>query len=98
MGYLNPTQRAELQARLVTLQAQLVLLDETYEKAIASDIEEYKLDTGEAMQQVRKRRLKSIREEIEYVQASIDLIYRKLTGSGIVNLTLRRKSSGGRCY
>lgn len=84
--------------RLAFYQAELEKLDEAMMNA-STEVEEYKLNTGEGMQQTKYRDLEQIQKQISKVEYMIDWILNKLHGWGLVNLNLRRKGYyDGRIY
>ena len=89
MSCLSSTRRAELIARLVKKRAQLVLVEEALDAAIGGP-EAYKFDTNEGSQWLKDRTLKELNDLSDTLEAQIDWITRRLNGTGIVNMNLRR--------
>lgn len=95
MGCLTSAQRTKIQAEITKKEAQLDLLNDSYLSAIQnSEVEEYSFSSGEGQQRTKRRRLKELRDEIEWLESAISLLYRKLYGKSLVNLNLRRKNYG----
>jgi hypothetical protein len=90
MACISTARRTALLAELATLEA----LKTKYESAlteVSAGVESYKFDSGEGSQQTKNRSLKEIRETLDWVNSRIEAINRRLNGTGIVNLNLRRK-------
>lgn len=87
--------KTELKARLAKKKAQLEKLEATYDELIQDGTESYKFDSGEGSQQAKKRKLSEIKDQIDELEAEIDNIYRRLSKTGLTNVTLRRKN---RCF
>jgi hypothetical protein len=102
MSCLSSTRRAELQAELLTLQGYLTDLETAYSASLTGGIKSYKFDSGEAAQAVVYQSSKELKEQIDDVKAEITAINRKLNGTNLKNLNLRRQSGvvprGGRGY
>jgi hypothetical protein len=64
---------------------------ETYDSIADEDILSYRFDSAEAAQQAKMKKLKDVQDQIDIIEANIDQICRKLSGTGIVNNNLRRK-------
>jgi hypothetical protein len=90
MGLLTAADRARLLAEKKRKEAQLELANTTYEELLKQSVEEYKLDTSEGSQRVVRRKLSAMQNEIDWLEASINLICRKLNRGAIVNMSLRR--------
>ena len=93
MSCLTSARRAELRARLVIKEAQLVKLNQAYEDAIdTGGISSYRFDVGDGdgEQQTKYRSLEEISKVISSLEADIDRINRQLTGRGLSNMNLRR--------
>lgn len=87
---LSAAERAQIVARIAKKQSQLDLANETFDKLLAKDIEEYRFDSNEGSQRARRVQLKMFRDVIDSLEASIDRETRRLRRGGIVNLILRR--------
>lgn len=90
MPCLSRSRRTTLQQRLARREASLVIVENTYDKLLATGVEEYKFDSTEGRQETRRRELGDVKKQIDSLTAEIDSITRKLAGNGIVNLNLRR--------
>ena len=96
MGYLNSTERSTLIARRTEYEEMLEVVKATYLSELAVPTEEYRFNSGEGSQQARRRKLNDLKEQIEWLEGEIDLINRRLKGSGIVTLNVRRKAGFGK--
>ena len=88
---LNSSERTRIRALIVEKEDQLAVANATYLKALQSDAEQYKLDTGEGSQMTKKRKLSEIKEAIDSLQQEIENLYRRLRCGGLVKMNLRRK-------
>ncbi len=89
MSCLPQSKIAEIQAQLQKKQAQLALAEVAYERAL-SEIESYKFDAGEGSQQVKRRKIAELANQIDRLEAQINGLERKLAGGGLINVNLRR--------
>lgn len=80
--------------RLTYWEAELAKLDEAMMNATL-EVEEYRLNTGEGMQQTKYRDLEKLQKQITKAEYMIDWIINKLNGWGLMNMNLRRKSYCG---
>lgn len=79
-----------LKERLVKKQAQLVILEDTYNKVIAEPVKKYRFDSGDGSQQAERLSPEDIKKQINQLESEIDAICRRLSGKGLTNVTLRR--------
>ena len=90
MGYIG--QRvARLRAKIIKIRAMIDALDATYLELAASNVDSYKFDSGEGSQQTNRKKLESVRMEIDTLEAQENHYINELYGMGIVNMNLRRK-------
>jgi multidrug resistance efflux pump len=94
MACITQSTRTRLEARLAVKEAQLAEADTAYSAAL-TEVKEYRLNTGEGTQQMEYRDLKGLEDTITRLEAQIEAIYRRLSGKGLVNFTLRRKINSG---
>lgn len=80
--------------RIESLEAALLILDDTYIKAITSgNIESYSFDSGAGKQSTTYRNPEEIRQQISKLEKDLEWNYRKISqGGGLVNFNLRRKT------
>ena len=89
--HLSAATIAEIEAEIAQYDAYLVALDVAYLSAVGNaEIEEYRFDSGDGSQKAIRRKPSEIREEMSAIQAKKDRLARKLSGSGSVNMRLRR--------
>ena len=88
---ISSNRLALLTERLETKTAQLVKLYDAFDRRI-NPAESYKFDSGEGSQQLKYLSLKDMQDAIDRLEKEIDALGRKLNGTGIVNMNLRRKS------
>lgn len=81
---------AEIQALIDKKTAQLTVLETVYSEAMIAQ-SEYRFDSGEGSQRTMMRPLKEISAEMTRLEAEIAGLNRKLSGTGLVNICLRRK-------
>lgn len=98
MSCLTSTQRTAIEEEIEQKQAQLELANTTYSSLLVKVNKEYRFNSNEGWQQAVKRDLKELRDEIEWLEKSIDSLFRKLRGQSLVNMTLRRRRSVLRRY
>lgn len=94
---LLPDRRARIIVRIEKLQIQLDAIDE----AIASGLTQgggyvagYNFSDGHGSQQVTYRRTSDLHKQQEMLEAQIERLYRKLDGTGIKSIEMRRKGGG----
>jgi len=92
---MTPTERAELQARLVTLQARLAALELAYTASLAGGNKSYQFNSGVGSQSVERHNPKDLQLSIESTQAEIDKTKRLLAGTQGYTMSLRRTCGYG---
>lgn len=92
MSCLSAARKAEYQSRIDRLSTTLAILEDTYDKAAARDIESYKFDSGEGSQQAKSRDLEKLDNQIRSVQSRLDYYQQKIDGKGLYSNRFRRKS------
>lgn len=70
--------------------AQLTALETVYAEAMIAQ-SEYRFDSGDGSQRTMMRPLGEISREITRLETEIDGLNRKLSGTGLCNICLRRK-------
>ena len=89
MPCISAERKARLTAQLIRKETQL---DNLYTAMGEFDgVASYKFDSGEGLQQTKYRTIGEIQDIIDRIEAQIDRIQRILYGTGLVNITLRRK-------
>lgn len=89
--------RQYLIAQITLKQTQLTEANAVLSAALelGGETQSYTFNSGEGQQSATKRPLNEIYDIIERLEAEIARIYRKLNGTGLVNLNLRRNRFGG---
>lgn len=82
--------RAGWAKTLAKYEAQMVALDAAI-LAATTEIEQYKLETGEGSQSVKYRDLEKMYKTQEKLQKNIDWYERKICGAGIRRFSQRRQ-------
>ncbi|MCK5127566.1 MAG: hypothetical protein KAR42_15020 [candidate division Zixibacteria bacterium] len=90
MACITSSTRTRISASIAAKEAVLVSLYAAY-SAAATEIEEYRFDSGEGNQRVTYRNLNEIKTNIDALESEIDSLYRRLAGKGVINMNLRRK-------
>jgi hypothetical protein len=89
---MSCTSTTDLQEQLTKLQARLVKAEAAYDAAMTGDWDTYRKSfPGGSSQRVDRRKPKDIRLEIEYLEAKISQVKRKLYGCANPALNLRRR-------
>jgi len=91
MTCLNTTTRVAIIARITKYETLLESAYDAIDSGGSSDIGEYSFDSGEGSQRVKYRSLADLQKYIEWLESRIGYLYRRLNGTGLVNLNLRRK-------
>jgi hypothetical protein len=91
MACLTSAERARIIAMIETKEQQLDDANTALTALISKLNESYKFDSNEGSQQAKKRKLEEYKKLIEWLEADINLLYRKLRCGGISNITIRRK-------
>ena len=94
MACITSSTRTRILERIAVKEAALSAADDAYTAAL-TEVEEYRLATGEGTQQMKYRDLKSIEDTISRLEAQIDALHRRLDGKGLANFNLRRKRHSG---
>lgn len=92
MGYVT-TRRTRLQTQLTRTQTLLTALYENYGELIALPAS-YAFDSGEGSQRTTQRKINDMLENIQQLEATESHLINELSGMGLVNVRLRRKSGG----
>lgn len=94
MACLTSTERASILASIAEKEDQLTKANETYTALLQRTHDEYRFNSGEGSEWVVARKLKDLQEAIEFLERSINLLYRRLNHKGVVAINLRRKQYG----
>lgn len=89
---LCSTRRQQILDRIVKKEEQLISLNTQYDEALENvSIESYTLDTGNGKQSTKRRNPEEIQKLISTIEKEIDSLYRKIRGTGLVNLNQSRR-------
>lgn len=81
-----------IQASITAKESQLALARTAYERLLTDgDTESYLFDSREGKQATTLRSPSVLAKEITRLEAEIDRLYRRASGTGLVNMNLRRK-------
>jgi len=93
MSYLPPAIRSQIIAKINAKEAQLAIAQAAFEKALdSSDVESYQFDSKEGKQATTLRSPSVLSKLINDLEAQLERLYRRLNGTGLVSLNLRRRS------
>lgn len=90
MAQLISSRHQRILARITALEAQLDALDAALLTASASDTLEYRFDSGEGSQRQEFRNLAEMEKAQDSLEKRIEAYYKRLEGTGLVNMRLRR--------
>lgn len=90
MAYLVTSLITQINERITKKQTQLAAADLALDAAI-TEIESYKFDSGEGNQTTKYRKIEELQNLINSLEKQIESLQRRLSGTGIVNINLRRK-------
>lgn len=91
MTCLSLSKRAEIEARITKLESQLVIANETLDSAVGNEILEYRFDSGEGSQRTEYKSFSEMTKIVDWLESRISYLQRRLNGTGLMNLNLRRK-------
>ena len=93
MSCITVQQKIEIQRRIAVLDSQLAAANDAYTDCLTNmAIKDYQFSGGEGSQSVSRRKPAELSQVIDRLQAQRDRLQRKLDGTGIVNMNMRRKS------
>jgi len=77
-------------ARVESLRRQETALQSALESFMSSPISSYKFESGEGSQAVTYKSTDQMRNDLYTIQAEIDMLVRKLNGTGVYNIPINR--------
>lgn len=90
MACILSSTRTRLIARIAKNEELLEKAETALSNAL-NHIKEFRLDTGEGSQKTEYKDPRQLQQIIDSLESSIERDYRRLNGTGIVNMNLRRK-------
>ncbi len=85
---ITSARKTRIEARI---KAKETYLDSLYAlQADFDSVESYRFDSGEGSQQTKFRSLSEVDMAIRRIESTIERLYRLLTGTAIISVTLRR--------
>jgi len=94
MVCLSSDRITEIETTITNLRAALVIANASYLEAL-NPAQDYRVDTGEGSQRVKRRTPKELLDSITSIQREIQRNTRILNGTGITKLNLRRNPTRG---
>lgn len=91
---LLPDRRARIVRRIKTLETQLDEIDTAISQGLSEGkgyVAGYNFSDGHGTQQVTYRRISDLHRLQEELEAQLDRLHRKLDGTGLKSITMRRK-------
>lgn len=95
MSCLTSTNRTKLEARKALLEANITALYTALTSG-STEVKEYRFDPNGASQRVQYRSLNEISSTIDILERRLDSIDRRLAGTGLTSLVLKRR--GGHVF
>lgn len=93
MSCLSSTVRAEKQAQLVKLEAQLLAAETAYAATLGAGgtgLESYRFDSAEGSQSAKLLDTSKLQDQISFLESRINRIKSELRGTGVHTNNLRR--------
>lgn len=82
---------SDLEAQLTAKRAQLTAAQETMEDILAIQIEEYRMDTTEGSERVKRLNIDKMAKVVDILERQIDSLCRRLgCGGGLTAINVRR--------
>ena len=92
MSYLDPALQSVIRSRIVRKQAQLDSAYDALDEALKNaEIQSYQFDSGEGKQATTRRKPEELQKMISMLESDIARLYNRLSGKGVVNMSLRRR-------
>lgn len=90
MACILPSTRARIVARIAKNETLLAEAEEALSSSL-TPYKEYRFDSGEGSQKTEYKDPRQLKQIIDSLEAQIEADYRRLNGTGVVNINLRRK-------
>ena len=88
---ISATKRTNILNQIAKKEAQLLKLEEALDDA-STGVKEYRFDSGEGSQRTIRHSPAELIRAIEVMESKIAALYRRLNGTGLVDMNMRRKS------
>jgi hypothetical protein len=93
MSCITSTERARIVTAITTKETQLAAVNAAYLESLTNaEIQTFTFDSGEGKQSTTRRKPGELADAINRLESEINRLRRRLTGGGIVNMNLRRRS------
>lgn len=92
MAFFTSSRQSSIRARITRKETSLTNLYVIYDSL--NEDKEHRFDSGEGSQRTQFRDIDKVGEEIRKTEKELDALYRKLNGTGVVNINLRRSTRG----
>jgi len=92
MAFIIASNLTRLRNRITNKETRLAKLYTIYENF--DEVKEYRFDSGEGSQRTEFRNISEVDTAINKLEREIDSLYRKINGTNLANLNLRRRSRG----
>jgi len=92
MAYLSSSKRERILLQIEKIDTLLEASYDAFLAASGTEVKRYRFDSSEASQQAELRDLDEMLDNIDRLEKRRDSLIRKLNGTGVVNINLRRKN------
>lgn len=95
MSCLSSSKRERIIAQIERIDTLLTASYTAFEAAAGTEVKKYRFDSAEASQMAEVRDLDEMLDNIDRLEKRKDSLIRRLNGTGIVNMNMRRKNYRG---
>ena len=95
MPCLSSSKRDRILSQITQIDTILTAANTAFLAAAGTEVKKYRFDSAEASQQAELRDLDEMLDNIDRLEKRRDSLVRRLNGTGIVNMNLRRKNYCG---